>query len=199
MRKLPVLTERSIARVKAERIGMAQAFDAKLPIVSCKEGCSACCSYPVYISVMEGILLYRHLTAKGHWTPSFRKTLEKHAERTFDIAPTVWLTLDLPCPLLEKNKCLGYAARPFACRSLYAITDPKSCHPYRMSDAMFVNREDALSAFRDAEAKILASHKMSLLGMPISKAILLAEKIIHGDADLEQFLSLMAESLAGDT
>jgi hypothetical protein len=195
MRKLPVLTERSISRVKAERLGMAATFDAKLPIVACKSGCSACCSYPVYISVMEGILLYRHLTAKGQWTPSLRKKLEKHAEQTFDVAPTVWLTLDLPCALLEKNKCLGYDARPFACRSLYAITDAKSCHPYRMQDAIFVEREQVLSAFRDTEAKILARHKMALLGMPISKAILLAEKIIRGDADLEHFLTIMAESL----
>lgn len=199
MRKLPVLTERSISQVKATRVEMAAALDAKLPLVSCRAGCSACCSYPFYISIIEGILLYRHLASKGQWTPALRKKLEKHADQTFDLAATVWLTLNLPCPLLEKDRCIGHAARPFACRSLYAMSPPEKCHPYRMIDARFVPRNEALDAFRAAEAKILARHKLALLGLPVSKALLLAEKIVHGDADLEHFLSIMAESLEAGT
>lgn len=196
-RKLPVLTERSLAQMRAERIGIASALNATLPEVSCKAGCSACCSHPIYISILEGIHLFRHLTSRGHWTPSMRRRLEQHAERTFDLPAEVWLLLDLPCPLLEKGRCIAYADRPFTCHTLYATTDPKFCHPHRLPDARFVERTPATMMFRNAEARILATHRLALIGMPISKAILLAEKVISGEGDLEHFLSLAVESLQG--
>jgi Fe-S-cluster containining protein len=194
-RKLPVLTERSLAQMKAERIQISSEVDAKLPEVSCKAGCHACCSYPIYISILEGILLYRHLTARGHWTAQFRKKLERHADQTFDLSANVWLLLDLPCPVLDKGKCLAYEARPFTCRTLYARSDPKLCHPHRATEGSFVDRKDATARFRAAERKILGRHQLSLLGMPISKAILLGEKIVNGEGDLEHYFTLAVESL----
>ncbi len=197
MRKLPILTERSIGQMRAVREEIASELTADLPMVSCKSGCSNCCSYPVYISILEGIVLYRHLASKGQWTPKFRKKVEEHSDLTFDLAPTVWLTLNLPCPLLEKNKCLGYAARPFSCRSLYARSPAEFCHPYRMNKANFVERDPFLARFREAETKILGKHKLVSLGMPISKALLLAEKIVQGEADLEHFLAVLAAGVEG--
>lgn len=194
---LPVLTERSLGQMKAERLDIASQIDAKLPKVSCKAGCAACCSYPLYISILEGMLLYRQLTAKGHWTPSFRKKLEAHAEQTFDLPAQVWLMLDIACPVLDKTtkKCMAYDARPFTCRSLYAMSDPQFCRPAATSDARFVNRDDATADFRLAESRILSRHKLSLLGMPLSRAILLGEKIVTGEADLEHYLALALADL----
>ena len=103
--------------------------------------------------------------------------------------------LDLPCPLLEKGKCIAYGARPFSCRTLYARTDPKSCHPHRMQNAMFVDRTEIIPKFRTAEGHILARHKLSLIGMPVSKAVLLGEKIATGENDIENFLAVAVESL----
>ncbi len=194
-RKLPLLTERSLSQVKADRLEVANEVVAKLPRVSCKSGCSACCSYPLYISILEGMLLYRHLTAKGHWSPALRKKLEKHSEQTFDLPAETWLMLDLPCPLLEKNKCTAYDARPFTCRTLYAVSDPKLCHPHRATDAVYLDRMRVTAKFREAESKILARHKLALLGMPVSKAILVAEKIFNGAGDLEHYFTLALESL----
>jgi Fe-S-cluster containining protein len=194
-RKLPLLTERSLADVKAARIETASEVDAKLPLVSCKSGCSACCSLPLYVTILEGILLYQHLTAKGWWTPSLRKKLERHATQTFDLASETWLLLNIPCPLLEKDKCIAYAARPFTCRTLYAKSSPEFCHPHRLTNARFVNREEAVDKFRAAEGKILARHKIALFGMPVSNAILIGEKVINGEGDLEHFLSLAVESM----
>ncbi len=194
-RKLPLLTERSLAQMKADRIELSKSLDAKLPFVSCKPGCSACCSYPLYVSILEGMVLYRHLTEKGLWSPSLRKKLEQHADRTFDLTAEVWFMLDLPCPLLDKGKCSAYAARPFTCRTLYARTDPKFCHPHRVVGAKYVPRDGLTAQFREAETKILARHRLSLLGMPLSRAILLGEKIVSGEIDLESFLSAAIESL----
>jgi Fe-S-cluster containining protein len=194
-RKLPLLAERSLAQLKAERIELTVEFDASRPTVSCTAGCSACCSYPMFVSILEGIHLFRYLTERGYWTPSFRRSLEDHASKTFDLAAEVWLTINLPCPLLEKNRCIAYSARPFSCRTLYARSDPKACHPHRMVGAVFVNREAITAKFREAEGKILARHRLALVGLPVSKAILIAEKIENGEADLEQFLSIVVESL----
>jgi len=196
-RKLPMLTERSLGQMKADRLEIANRHAATLRGVSCKAGCAACCSYPLYVSVLEGMLLYRHLTAKGHWTPTLRKTLERHAEQTLDLPAGVWLMLDIPCPVLDKatKRCMAYDARPFTCRTIYAVSDPLYCRPAASVDAKFIDREAHTAEFRMAEAKILAQHKLALLGMPVSRAILLGERIINGEADLEHYLSLALESL----
>ena len=194
-RKLPFLTERSLDQVKADRIGLSTEFVATLPRVSCSKGCSACCSYPVYISVLEGILLYRHLTEKGHWTPSLRKKLEKHADTTFDLSAEIWLLIDMPCPLLDKNKCLAYEARPFTCRTTFTRGDPYNCVPKRIVSSRFVPKDDVTAKIREVETRLLAKHGLSLIGLPISKAILIGEKIVIGEADLEHFLTVALESL----
>jgi Fe-S-cluster containining protein len=196
-RKLPLLAERSLAQVKADRIQLADELDAKLPIVSCKPGCASCCSYPVYISILEGMLLYRHLTEKGHWSPTFRQKLQAHDKQTYDMASEVWVLLEIPCPLLEQKtrKCLAYQARPFSCRTLYATTDASLCSPRRMMSAAYVERASATSKFREVETALLANHKLGLIGLTISKAVLLAEKIMTGEAELEQFVRVALESL----
>ena len=195
-RKLPLLTERSLDQVKANRIELSTEFKSSITNrISCSKGCSACCSYPVYISILEGMLLFRYLTEHGHWTPSFRKKLEAHADKTWDLAAEIWLLLDMPCPLLDKGKCLAYEERPFTCRALYQLNDPYNCVPKRIASGRFADKEDITARFREVETQILAQHKLSLLGMPISKAILLGEKILAGDADLEHFLDIAVESL----
>jgi len=193
-RKLPLLAERSVAEMKAKRLEIANSLDTKLRLVSCQRGCSACCSHPRYISILEGMVLYQYLTAKGQWTPSLRAKLEEHANQTFDLAAEVWLMLNLPCPVLDKGKCLAYEARPFSCRTIYATSDPLNCHPHRLTEARFVDRQAEAERFREAERKILARHGLALFGIPISKAILLGEKIMSGEGDLEHFFALAFES-----
>jgi hypothetical protein len=195
MRKLPLLVERSMAQMRAERVELATTVDAKLPKVSCKSGCAACCSYPVYVSIIEGMTLYRHLTEKGWWSPKLRKRLEAHADKTTDLAAEVWMMLDMPCPLLENRKCIAYDARPFACRTLYARTPAEYCHPHRVAQASFVDRDKATASFRQAEGKILAKHRLGLVGMPVSQAILFGEKIVTGQIDLENFAALVRQSM----
>lgn len=198
-RKLPLLTERSLAEVKADRIEIAAEVDAKLPMVTCKAGCAACCKYPVYISILEGMLLYRHLTERGHWTPAFRQKLSAHDKQTYDLASEVWVLLEIPCPLLDKvNRCIGYAARPFSCRTLYAHTPAAFCEPPKMLSAKYVPREELMDKFRKVEAEILGRHKLGLIGLSISKAILLAEKIMTGEVDLEQFVRLALDNVRGE-
>jgi Fe-S-cluster containining protein len=186
---------RSLDQVKAKRIELITEFSSKIPRVSCTKGCAACCSYPVYISILEGMLLYQSLIEHGHWTPALRKKLGEHADQTFDLAAHIWLLLDMPCPMLDKNKCIAYDARPFTCRAFYAVGDPYNCVPRRMASGRFADKDDITTRFREVETEILARHGLSLMGLPISKAVLLGEKVITGEADLEHFLVLALESL----
>ena len=69
------------------------------------------------------------------------------------------------------------------------------CITKRIASSRFVDKEDITARFREVEAKLLARHGLSLLGLPISKAILIGEKVMIGEADLEHFLSVVIESL----
>ena len=79
---------------------------------------------------------------------------------------------------------------------MFAVSDAHFCNPPEMMNAVFVPRETMLAKFRQAEAEILARHKLALVGLSLSKAILLAEKIMTGDADLEQFMRVALDNLA---
>jgi hypothetical protein len=124
-----------------------------------------------------------------------RKKLEAHANKTFDLAAPIWLLLDTPCPLLDKGLCIAYEARPFTCRVLYAVGDPYNCTPRRIASARIVTRDDITTRFREDETKILARHGLSLVGLPVSRATLIGEKVASGSDDLEHFLSMALESI----
>lgn len=106
---------------------------------------------------------------------------------TMSLANEVWLLANLPCPLLTpKNRCMAYDARPFNCRATLSVGDPAYCHPHRLvSGSGIVPRVEVLAAFHDVETKLLKRHGLFHLTMPISSAVLLAEKVVSGSIDLE--------------
>jgi Fe-S-cluster containining protein len=193
-RKLPIFTERTIAETKADQIEHERAFSDQLGPVVCKEGCSNCCSHAVHVTLPEGILAYKALVKKGLWTPSLRKKLEEHAARTWDLSVVVWHLSNIPCPLLEKERCIVHDARPFACRVTFALSDPAGCHPHRVNDFPSVlPKREALEAFSAKQTQLLRRHGIPMFLMSLSKAILLGEKIATGNVDLENFAQLFAK------
>ena len=192
--KLPIFTERTIAKTKADQVEHARKFADKLERVSCREGCSNCCAHAVYATLPEGILAYGALARKGLWTPSLRKRLEAHAEQTWDLSPVVWHLSNIPCPLLEKNRCIAYDARPFACRVTFATGDPEQCHPHRINDyATILPKREALEAFYGTQTHLLKRHGLSTFVLSLSKAILLGEKVATGEIDIEDFARVLAK------
>lgn len=189
MRKLPVFTERSLGDLQANRSEMAARHEVKIrdATVMCTAGCASCCYHPVRISILEGVLLFKHLVEHGRWSPSFKTKLAEHAVTTGNLAMGIWLMSNIACPLLDgKNRCIGYEARPFNCRSTFSVGDPHYCHPHRIGEGTgIVSRVGALTEFHEKEEAILKRHGLWHLLMPISQALLLAEKILAGDVDLE--------------
>ncbi len=188
-RKLPLFVERSIQQVQADRIELADTFERKIEgnqPITCKAGCSACCHHPVLITVMEAFPIYGALVEQGRWTPSFKARLEKHAGLTSGLSFRVWLLSSIPCPLLERDRCLTYEYRPFVCRVTISTGDAYFCDPQRLGDdTKIVPRHDTVAEFHGREAEILRKHGLLHLTMPIGRAILMAERVCSGTLTLE--------------
>jgi Fe-S-cluster containining protein len=177
---------------------MADQFLHETPVsLSCKRGCSNCCSHAIHVTMLEGIIAYRYLVRRGLWTPSLRVRLEAHADRTWDLAIEMWHLANIPCPLLDGSSCMVYQARPFMCRITSSRGDPEMCHAHRVNDPAtgLLPRKGALHDFFEKQRVLLRRHKAPLLLFPVSKAILYAEKIVNGEVDVEYFLQIVAQDL----
>ena len=187
MRRLPLYAEVALAEFRATR-GMAAAeferrFREEAGAVSCRVGCDHCCHYPLLITVAEGILLYRHLGQRGRLTTALKVRLGEHADLTALIDPAVWMRARIPCPLLEGRKCQGYEGRPLACRMAFSAGDPSDCDPQAFQPEALSSREvlRVVSAF---EEKLLQKHGISPVRMPVSRALLLAGRVLAQEVSL---------------
>jgi Fe-S-cluster containining protein len=149
------------------------------------------------VTIPEGILAYQTLAKKGLWTPSLRKRLEDHAERTWDLSPIVWHLSNIVCPLLEKDRCSIYEARPFACRVTFSKGDPFYCHPHQLNaNAPMVPKREALEGFYAKQGRELRRHKLDVITLSLSKAILIGEKISNGEEEIENLLRMLIQEMS---
>lgn len=190
-RSLPVLSEHSLASVGASQIEISLRFNHQLLSdhqgTSCKSGCAHCCYHPVYLSAVEGVLLYRKIVSKGLWSPKFKSQILDHAHKTMDLPYEVWLLSMLPCPMLKTDTrtCMAYRDRPFACRITVSVGDPDACHPHRIVEASIVNKVDVTRDFYAAVSKVTKRHGIGVIIMPLSVALLIGESIDQGEVGLE--------------
>lgn len=188
-RHLPLLVERSVAEAQASRILAAEQFETKVlkdGAVSCSAGCSNCCYYPLSISILEGLSIYRWLLKHHLWTTKLQMKLQETDKKTWDLSPDIWLLSKIPCPLLdEKKQCSAYEARPFLCRTMYSRGDPHYCDPHRFGMNTTIRREAEVDTIWTAEKAILRKHSLRQVLIPFSSAILLAEKIVNGEIEIE--------------
>ena len=188
-RKLPILVEHSLSDVAGTRLELAAKFretTERSGPVSCRSGCAHCCYHPVHVSIFEALLLYRHLVSSGRWTPSLRAKLTEHADTTRDLAFEIWLLSMLACPFLDaNNKCSVYAQRPFACRVTLSQGDSYLCHPHRVLNSQIVSKTDITREFHKRQRVPTRRHDLTLIIMPLSVALLIAERIERGEVDLE--------------
>lgn len=203
--KLPLHVEKALADVRSAQAAISTRYEGDLrsltsqakQSIMCAAGCSHCCHYPATMSVLEGILLQRYLTHRGAWVPSLKQKLQAHADKTFGLAYEIWLLSDLPCPLLnEQQRCSVYSARPFTCRVTYSTGDPYLCHPHRLSsNVSIVPRVKVLAEFHSIEERLFSLNGARHILMPISKALLLAEKLVSGEYSFDRLDHRMAAEL----
>jgi len=103
-------------------------------VITCKAGCFACCSEPLYVFDYEARHLLKHVPpAEMPGVVERTKAWSEKAQSCGILAkhtPHVqeYRYQKLVCPLLKDGLCLVYKQRPFGCRSHSAIGDPKLCH-----------------------------------------------------------------------
>lgn len=182
-RKLPLLVERTVAEVRSERARLAEEAHREALTrgpLSCKKGCASCCLYPVHTSVVEGLLLYRALAAKGRWTTALQTRVRGHWSRVRGLAPEVWFLAGIPCPVLDKGQCLGWGGRPMACRVTVSHGDPDQCHPHRAGVGLGIDPLPPQAVEFAGHLRRLASQSTITTPIPVSLALLLGERLALG-------------------
>lgn len=155
--------------------------------ITCKPTCSNCCRQPFYISIIEGLALYRWLAEHGRWTPSFKTKVQEVRDKTLALSLPVWLLSNIACPLLDDaGLCTAYEARPFHCRVTFSIGDPQECHPHSLAnDLPILPRTAVVQEFNEQERGLLKRHELRGLLLPLAEAVLVAEEIASGKLKIE--------------
>jgi Fe-S-cluster containining protein len=154
--------------------------------VSCHQNCTHCCHYPLYVTILEGILVYQWLADHRLWVRSIQDKLKEAAARTAGLSLNIWLLSNTPCPLLDDDGlCRVYKGRPLYCRTAYSRGEPHFCHPHRFLDAEFlIDRKEPTEALIETETSILKRLRLRRVLMPFAVAVLYGERVARGDFDL---------------
>lgn len=142
--------------------------------VSCRAGCSSCCSQAVpatdaevraviaaidRLPVDRQAAIERRIAATGQRlaeagvAPDIFDGSDPHAQRAASLA---YLALDEPCPLLHDDLCSIHPDRPLACREYLVVSDPVHCGPPGATIDRVVRvrpRTDAVQGYRAVSAE----------------------------------------------
>lgn len=92
--------------------------------LACKPGCTFCCELKVEISAFEAAAIWAGMHG-DEWAER-RNAVTAAAPRTASLNTEARRRARLACALLADGQCSVYAARPYACRGLFA-TDAADC------------------------------------------------------------------------
>jgi len=204
-RRLPLVVERGLASTRLAKATLSETFALKVGLDSttCRKGCSHCCSYPVAISLWEGLTLYEGLKADGLWTTDLRLELERHSRLTFGTAPEIWLMAAIPCPLLVSNLCTAHEHRPFRCRVTASSRDPALCRAVHFHALTFEDNQREDTEFREVEERAARASRQYVRGMservPLSTAVLIGHRVVEELITLEEIPLTLLRLLGGGT
>ncbi len=95
--------------------------------VVCHGGCSSCCTIRVAATAPEILLIARSLRSPTDPIgPELRRRIGSADLATRPLDERSRMDAGLPCPFVEDDLCVIYAARPLACRG-HASYDEKAC------------------------------------------------------------------------
>lgn len=195
--RLPLVLEQAVRGAASTRQLVAADFESKLRrelvdhkgTVTCQKGCHDCCYYPMMLSVLEGVTLFRWLVDHDLWKKPLTDKVKEVHKRVWGLSPSVWLLSMTPCPLLtDEGLCGAYEGRPFVCRTTISTGDPYYCHPHRFSSgqAGIAPRREAEIPVHEAENRLLKAARLPLLRMPLATAVLMGEKLCKEGLEPEE-------------
>ncbi|MCP4262616.1 MAG: hypothetical protein GY774_34700 [Planctomycetes bacterium] len=116
-------------------------IDTRNIITDCRAGCDFCCNLRVDVRPHEIFLIIENIT--NNFSVSEKgaviNTLKNHKSKLSKMTFNNHISSNVPCPLLDKGKCLVYTVRPFSCRAYHSL-DVSSCrhsfeHPDDLEEA----------------------------------------------------------------
>jgi Fe-S-cluster containining protein len=156
----------------------------KVGPVSCRRGCSYCCSAKVVIDVGEGVLIYLHLVATGQWNEGLMEKLAEADDAMSAVSHDQWLPQRRPCVFLKekeygKGECGVYAARPMSCAAMFAIGDPKDCGTVGGRNLVGYVNTGWSQKFLELYASIIAGLGADVWMMTIPGAVLMGFALVN--------------------
>lgn len=189
MRRLPILVERAIGSAEASRAKISSEFAMDVAqelgrAPTCMKGCFNCCYFPVIVTVLEALSIYRWLVKTRKWTHGLKVKLQEASKVVWGLAPEVWLMAKVPCAFLEDKECSIYSHRPFTCRVTYSGGDPEMCDPHNVVRSEQISRREPLTKQFGLEEKELRGQRVTTMHFPLASAILFADMIHKGELDI---------------
>lgn len=123
--------------------------------VTCREGCTACCSQFISVNVSHAIVAADYLNAdkkaahifrSGYerWVHSFEsnpeaaavlRELETYTTHAAALKPypqelcAAYHKLNIPCPFLDSGRCAIHKVRPVVCAAYFSLSPAADCAP----------------------------------------------------------------------
>jgi len=140
--------------------------------ITCKKGCSHCCSRIVVASRLEALALAEYIEAhSGEEFNTLIDHINTHAETQKNFIDersekqdedAIWFNKQIPCPLLKDGICSMYEGRPLSCRIHNSLDDPEKCLEPVRNAAQHNMLVDAESLFKIFVKKIAERIEESL-------------------------------------
>lgn len=162
--------------------------------VSCKPGCSSCCSRMVYLSVAEASVIQDYLVNSRKWE-EVKANCKKLVQLAKDTDHESWFKMNIPCPILKNKLCMAYEVRPPSCSIHYVESDPRSCDPWSTYSGEY-RKTNMGSIYEDFSKKLdnaISGSGIFSLIFPLPISLLFAEKIReHPNMSYDKLLSIIS-------
>lgn len=167
--------------------------------VTCKPGCSFCCSRLIHITIAEAIVMLDNLRTTKKW-----ETVKSDCVNIYKISmqsePLTWFKMNIQCPVLDKNtnSCNAYQVRPTPCSTHWVCSPPDLCDPWGNNAGTFrlISDTDIHQEFFNKLEQEVDGHGILILRLPIPAALLFAERIQERrNTSIEEAMSLIRNEL----
>lgn len=148
-----------------------------MSVIPCKAGCSHCCKIKRDITIAESMVIMRSLKKSGKWSD-----VRARALRQLPIAMSVndvqWFLMQIPCPLLENDRCVTHDLRPVHCSTHFVQSDPRLCGPTDIvrGQCQPTPMEDLRAWFDEQLFRNVSTHGILSLKVTMAASLILAER-----------------------